>query len=92
MAERRNKRLISIAAATFAVIALFVAWYCVAANYDYDALAGVYVFERNDERCVLDLRADRSFKEQLSYSGNVRTQREHGIAMASPMFPFRRHF
>jgi hypothetical protein len=72
MAERRNNRLISIAVATFAVVALFFAWYYVAANYDYAALAGVYVFEGNDERCVLDLRPDRSFKEQVSHSGNVR--------------------
>src|SRR5215469_996151 len=72
MAERRNKRTLSIAVVTFAVIGLLLAWYYAAANYDYDALAGVYVFERNDERCVLDLRPDRSFKEQLSQSGNVR--------------------
>jgi hypothetical protein len=72
MAERGNKRTIFIAA-TIAFIGLFVAWYHTAANYDYDALAGVYVFERNDERCVLDLRPDRTFQEQLSRSGSVRT-------------------
>jgi len=72
MAERTTKRLVSIAVATFAVIALFLAWYYVAANYDYAALAGEYVFEGNDERCVLDLRPDRSFKEQVSHSGSIR--------------------
>ena len=72
MAGQRNKRRISIALVTFVAIGLFLAWYYVAANYDYGALAGVYVFERNDERCVLDLRPDHSFNEQLSYSDHVR--------------------
>jgi len=72
MAERRSKRTISIAVSTIAVIGLFMAWYYVAANYDYGVLAGTYVFERNDEKCVLDLRSDRSFSEQLSQSGNIR--------------------
>jgi hypothetical protein len=72
MAERRNKRLVSIVIVTVVAIGLFAAWYYVAANYDYGTLAGVYIFERNDERCVLDLRPDRSFREQLSYSGNIR--------------------
>src|SRR5215471_7548808 len=72
MADRPNKRLVSIAIAMFVAIGLFASWYYIAANYDYGALAGVYIFERNGERCLLDLRADRSFKEQLSSSGNIR--------------------
>jgi hypothetical protein len=92
MMGRRNKRLISIAVIAFAVIVLFVAWYYVAANYDYRALAGVYVFERNDERCVLDLRSDRTFKEQLSYSGDVRnaegTWHRYGESHVSFSQPF----
>ena len=50
-------------------IGLSVAWYYVAANYDYDALAGVYVLDRNGERCLLDLQPDHSFKEELTHAG-----------------------
>jgi hypothetical protein len=71
MAHRRSKRILRIAV-TLAVIGLLLAWYHVAANNDYGALSGVYVFERNDERCVLDLRPDRSFTEELSDSRNIR--------------------
>src|SRR5258705_2340850 len=42
-----------------------------AANYDYGALAGVYVLNHDGEKCILDLRSDRTFTEELTHSGNV---------------------
>jgi hypothetical protein len=48
-------------------------WYSVAANYDYDALAGTYVLRNHDRQvCTLYLHADGSFAEELSDSGNIR--------------------
>jgi hypothetical protein len=46
-------------------------WYAIAANYDYGALAGVYVLDHNDERCILDLRSDRGFTEERVHSGDI---------------------
>jgi len=57
-------------------IALFAVWYSVAANYDYGALAGSYVFHGNGETCTLQLRPDRTFVQELNRSG--RTQKSEG--------------
>jgi hypothetical protein len=55
----------------FLLAVLFVGWYAIAANYDYGALAGVYVLDHSGEKCVLDLRADRTFTEVLVHSGYI---------------------
>lgn len=52
-------------------IILFWVWYGVAANYDYGALAGTYVFDGNREKCTLYLRPDRTFAQELSRSGEI---------------------
>jgi hypothetical protein len=56
---------------------LFGVWYSVAANYDYGALAGTYVFKRNGETCTLYLRPDRTFVQELSRSGEVTKSQGH---------------
>jgi hypothetical protein len=71
VATPRKKHLITAGALVLLVVVLFVGWYSIAANYDYGALAGVYVLDENGERCVLDLRSDRSFTEELVHSGHV---------------------
>jgi hypothetical protein len=76
MAEMRKNRLIAAVALLFLLAVLFAGWYAIAADYDYGALAGVYVLDQNGERCVLDLRPDRSFTEELVLSGNL--QRDTG--------------
>jgi hypothetical protein len=69
MGEQRNRRLISIAAVL--LVGLFLSWYYAAANYDYDALAGVYILDRNGERCVLSLRSNHTFTEELTSAGTL---------------------
>ena len=54
------------------VIALFFGWYYIAANYDYAALAGTYVFHGNGETCTLHLHSDRTFVQELNRSGETR--------------------
>jgi hypothetical protein len=51
--------------------ALFWGWYCVAANYDYDALAGTYSFHAHGVSSTLILRADGSFHQEVQ-EGNRR--------------------
>src|SRR5206468_4868511 len=51
------------------VVVALVVWYSIAANYDYGALAGTYVFNRNGEKCTLHLRPDQTFTEELNRSG-----------------------
>jgi hypothetical protein len=57
--------------------ALFGVWYSVAANYDYGALAGTYVFHGNGETCTLYLRPDRTFVQELSRSGEIKKSQGH---------------
>jgi len=45
--------------------------YLIAANYDYAALAGTYVLNRDAEGCTLDPRSDRTFAEELVRTGKV---------------------
>jgi hypothetical protein len=68
---KTRKRLLTAAALVFLLVVLFIGWYAVAADYDYRTLAGVYVLDRDGEQCVLNLRSDRSFTEELVQSGHV---------------------
>ena len=58
------------------VIVLFCVWYIVAANYDYSALAGTYVFHSKGETCTLYLHPDRTFVQEISRSGEI--EKSHG--------------
>ena len=65
------RRLAPVGGALLAVVIVGVVWYSVAANYDYDALAGTYVLQRDGEKCTLYLRPDQTFMEELNRSGVV---------------------
>jgi hypothetical protein len=54
------------------VIVSYAGWYCIAANYDYGALAGTYILKLNGETYVLCLRADKTFTDKLIGSGNTK--------------------
>lgn len=75
MAQAQKKRT-SVVAGVLLLIAFFVCWYVIAANYDYGALAGTYLLNRDTERCTLYLRSDRTFTEDLVRAGSV--QRAQG--------------
>jgi hypothetical protein len=75
-AQKKRKSAVYKLVAVFGLIALFIGWYATAANYDYRAIAGLYVLNQNGETCILDLRSDRTFTEELTRSGKV--QRAHG--------------
>jgi hypothetical protein len=81
------KKLTSAVAAVLLLIALFVCWYVIAADYDYGALAGTYVLNRGTEKCTLDLRSDRTFTEELVRAGWVQkaqgTWRRYGESHVS---------
>jgi hypothetical protein len=64
-------RIARVGGGLLLVIVLFCLWYSVAANYDYDALAGTYVFNHDGEVCTLYLRPDHTFEQQLNRSGNI---------------------
>src|SRR5882762_7822045 len=59
------------------LVVLFWVWYSLAANYDYGALAGTYVFHGNGETCTLQLRPDRTFVQELSRSGEIQKSQGH---------------
>lgn len=71
------KLLVKLACGGVLLLFTFWAWYSVASNYDYSALAGVYVFRGNGETCTLYLRADQTFVEELSHSGSVQRAEGH---------------
>ncbi len=48
-------------------------WYVVAADYDYPALSGTYVFSGGGEECTLNLRSDGTFTEDLTQQGQRRS-------------------
>jgi len=64
-------KIVRVTGAILALIVFLGFWYAVAANYDYGALAGNYVLNRDSERCILHLRSDRTFTEELVRSGSV---------------------
>ena len=73
-----TKRIVARAALGILLsIIIFWVWYSVAANYDYSALAGTYVFEGNGENCTLYLHPDRTFSQELIHSGEVLKSQGH---------------
>jgi hypothetical protein len=67
------RKLARIGVALLLLVVLPLAWYYVAANYDYRALAGTYVIQQNGESCKLRLRPDRTFSEELTRGGSSLT-------------------
>jgi hypothetical protein len=49
--------------------ALLVGWYCIAANYDYAALAGAYSFRGDGVASKLLLHKDHSFHQEVVEKG-----------------------
>ena len=64
------KKVGRVAALIPIAILLFWGWYPIAANYDYSALAGTYVWHRGTASCLLVLRPDRTFHQELSVDGH----------------------
>jgi hypothetical protein len=58
-----------VAAVTLISIAALVGWYSIAADYDYEALSGTYVFRSNSETSTLVLHPDHSFVQDTTQSG-----------------------
>src|ERR1700730_4045606 len=58
-------------------VVLFCAWWYVAFNYDYGALAGTYVCQASGEMCTLYMRPDRTFVQELSRSGEIQKSQGH---------------
>ena len=50
-----------------------VLWYCIAANYDYGALAGTYTFRSGNETCTLHLYSDQIFLQDITTQGHTQT-------------------
>lgn len=53
-------------------LALLVGWYTVAADYDYEILAGTYVLANSGVQCTLMLAPDHTFTEKIGSSSNLR--------------------
>lgn len=66
-------RFAKAAGATLLILATLTFWYSVAANYDYDSLAGTYVLKQGTEECTLFLRPDRTFIQEINRSGSHQT-------------------
>ena len=52
-------------------VGLFLGWYYIASNYDYNALAGTYVLESKEESSILILNADHTFEQLVKSSGRA---------------------
>jgi hypothetical protein len=76
----------------FGLFAAFWVWYCIAANYDYSALAGTYVFHGEGVTSTLQLRKDATFHQTVHQNGQTQQAEEHwqrigeGGVVFSPQF------
>jgi hypothetical protein len=69
---RTLTRFAKVVVGTLVVLFLFVGWYCIAANYDYTALAGTYIFHDDKVSAILLLRSDKSFHQEITEQGKRR--------------------
>jgi hypothetical protein len=75
-------------------LAVFCAWYMVAADYGYSMVAGTYVYKHAGESSTLVLNTDRTFMQQRVRSGMVEQGRgewyrygEGGIGFSEGFLP-----
>jgi hypothetical protein len=66
----RKARIASLS--FFAVLFAFSVWWLFAANYDYSALAGTYVFRGDGVTSTLLLRKDATFHQTVQQNGQNR--------------------
>lgn len=69
-------KAIKVAGVCVSIVVLLVAWYCVAADYDYAFLAGTYTLEMSGVTSTLILKRDQSFEQRLTRNG--KTESIHG--------------
>jgi len=72
-----RKRILSGIGFAILLVGLFWTWYSLAANYDYEALAGTYVFKGRAETCTLRLHVDGTFLEELDRDSSVQKAQGH---------------
>jgi hypothetical protein len=65
---KRLTRAVGLALLPFAA---FWVWYSIAADYDYGALSGTYIYRSSQESSTLVLNSDRTFQQTLSRSGTL---------------------
>ena len=58
-------------AAILLLVILLGGWYSIASNYSYGVVSGVYNFKLGAEECVLVLKEDLSFQQELKRNGSV---------------------
>jgi len=70
--ERRTKlkKVTKSVGIVLLLLGMFVGWYVIAANYDYSALAGTYVYRSGDVSSTLQLRANRTFHQEVVQNGD----------------------
>lgn len=75
-------------------VVVFVAWYCIAADYGYRAVAGSYRTKMPNGSCTLTLKRDQTFDQlliadgkQQHSSGTWRLFGEGGIALSENFQP-----
>ncbi len=65
------KRIVYAVGSLLLALALFCLWYSIAANYDYDELAGTYTFSGDGVSSTLVLKADATYQQELRHNGRV---------------------
>ena len=71
------KKPVRIIGACLLAVFAFFAWYYIAANYDYKALSGTYVYQTNNETCVLYLYPNRTFIQEVNDKGRIQRVQGH---------------
>jgi hypothetical protein len=71
------KNFVLVGGAIVLPVVAFTVWYVIAADYDYSALSGTYVFREKGETCVLYLRLDQTFSQEINRSGQIQKSQGH---------------
>lgn len=69
------RKSLQFVACIVTIVGGFFLWYCIAANYDYSALAGTYTFRSGEDKCTLHLYPDRRFIQDITRRGRTQTAR-----------------
>ena len=65
------KKPVRVGGIIILALAAFWVWWSVASNYDVGSISGTYVFRNSVTKCILYLRPDGTFSQELNSEGGT---------------------
>ena len=86
------KKPVRVGGIIILALAAFWVWWSVASNYDVGFISGTYVFRNSVTKCILYLRPDGTFSQELNSEGGTQNAQGHWIRYGEAHVEFSNEF